>query len=258
VLEAAGTKWNFLKFSPGLVGGHCIGVDPYYLTYKADSVGYHARIINSGRAVNDSMGAYIAKETIKKITNAKILSLKELALQFNIDIANCSNKNQILEKIQEHIEKHFWEPVNINKADNVDLISLGRTMKKELDTLFELEIPDIILIENQISPIANRMKTLQGMIAQYFIDRNANKIIFVSASNKLKHFNEEVKVKTTYSDRKQKSIEITKKEILNLDNNSNNETKWYEYFNKHKKNDDLADSYLQALWFMNHSYLDIE
>ena len=196
--------------------------------------------------------------TIKKITNAKILSLKELALQFNIDIANCSNKNQILEKIQEHIEKHFWEPVNINKADNVDLISLGRTMKKELDTLFELEIPDIILIENQISPIANRMKTLQGMIAQYFIDRNANKIIFVSASNKLKHFNEEVKVKTTYSDRKQKSIEITKKEILNLDNNSNNETKWYEYFNKHKKNDDLADSYLQALWFMNHSYLDIE
>jgi UDP-N-acetyl-D-glucosamine/UDP-N-acetyl-D-galactosamine dehydrogenase len=71
VLEAAGTKWNFLKFSPGLVGGHCIGVDPYYLTYKADSVGYHARIINSGRAVNDSMGAYIAKETIKKITKLK-------------------------------------------------------------------------------------------------------------------------------------------------------------------------------------------
>lgn len=67
VLEAAGTKWNFLKFSPGLVGGHCIGVDPYYLTYKAESVGYHARIINSGRYVNDSMGFYIAKNTVKKI-----------------------------------------------------------------------------------------------------------------------------------------------------------------------------------------------
>jgi UDP-N-acetyl-D-galactosamine dehydrogenase len=67
VLEAAGTKWNFLKFSPGLVGGHCIGVDPYYLTYKAESLGYHARVINSGRYVNDSMGFYVAKTCVKKI-----------------------------------------------------------------------------------------------------------------------------------------------------------------------------------------------
>ena len=71
VLEAAGTKWNFLKFFPGLVGGHCIGVDPYYLTYKAESLGYHARVINSGRYVNDSMGFYIAKQTVKKIIAAK-------------------------------------------------------------------------------------------------------------------------------------------------------------------------------------------
>jgi UDP-N-acetyl-D-glucosamine/UDP-N-acetyl-D-galactosamine dehydrogenase len=67
VLEAAGTKWNFLRFSPGLVGGHCIGVDPYYLTHKAQQAGYHAKIINSGRYVNDSMGFYIGKQTVKKI-----------------------------------------------------------------------------------------------------------------------------------------------------------------------------------------------
>jgi UDP-N-acetyl-D-glucosamine/UDP-N-acetyl-D-galactosamine dehydrogenase len=67
VLEAAGTKWNFLKFSPGLVGGHCIGVDPYYLTHKAKQAGYHAKIINSGRYVNDSMGFYVGKQTVKKI-----------------------------------------------------------------------------------------------------------------------------------------------------------------------------------------------
>ncbi len=67
VLEAAGTKWNFLKFFPGLVGGHCIGVDPYYLTYKAKELGYHSKVITSGRDVNDGMGAYIARETIKKI-----------------------------------------------------------------------------------------------------------------------------------------------------------------------------------------------
>lgn len=67
VLEAAGTKWNFLKFSPGLVGGHCIGVDPYYLVHKAKNHGYHAKVINSGRYVNDSMGFYVGKQTVKKI-----------------------------------------------------------------------------------------------------------------------------------------------------------------------------------------------
>jgi UDP-N-acetyl-D-galactosamine dehydrogenase len=67
VIEAAGTKWNFLKFMPGLVGGHCIGVDPYYLVYKAKELGYHPHIINSGRFVNDSMGRYVAKQTVKKI-----------------------------------------------------------------------------------------------------------------------------------------------------------------------------------------------
>ena len=70
VLEAAGTKWNFLKFFPGLVGGHCIGVDPYYLTYKAESLGYHARVINSGRYVNDSMGFFVAKNTVKRVSAA--------------------------------------------------------------------------------------------------------------------------------------------------------------------------------------------
>lgn len=67
VLEAAGTKWNFLNFKPGLVGGHCIGVDPYYLTHKAKQLGYHAKIINSGRYVNDSMGFYVAKQAVKKM-----------------------------------------------------------------------------------------------------------------------------------------------------------------------------------------------
>jgi UDP-N-acetyl-D-galactosamine dehydrogenase len=70
VLEAAGTKWNFLKFFPGLVGGHCIGVDPYYLTYKAEELGYHARVINNERYVNDSMGFYVAKNLVKKISAA--------------------------------------------------------------------------------------------------------------------------------------------------------------------------------------------
>jgi UDP-N-acetyl-D-glucosamine/UDP-N-acetyl-D-galactosamine dehydrogenase len=70
VIEAASTKWNFLRFYPGLVGGHCIGVDPYYLVYKARKLGYHAQIITSGRYINDSMGGYVAKQTVKKMIAA--------------------------------------------------------------------------------------------------------------------------------------------------------------------------------------------
>lgn len=72
VLEAAGTKWNFLKFQPGLVGGHCIGVDPYYLTYKAEQLGYHSQIILSGRRINDDMGKYCAENLVKKLIQADV------------------------------------------------------------------------------------------------------------------------------------------------------------------------------------------
>ncbi|MFT5595730.1 MAG: UDP-N-acetyl-D-galactosamine dehydrogenase [Flammeovirgaceae bacterium] len=95
VLEAAGTKWNFLNFRPGLVGGHCIGVDPYYLTHKAEKLGYHAQIINSGRFVNDSMGGYVAKQTVKKIIsqgkhiqNAKVLVMGATFKENVSDIRN--------------------------------------------------------------------------------------------------------------------------------------------------------------------------
>jgi UDP-N-acetyl-D-glucosamine/UDP-N-acetyl-D-galactosamine dehydrogenase len=90
VLEAAGTKWNFLKFKPGLVGGHCIGVDPYYLAQKAQEVGYHPEIILAGRRLNDSMGAYVANETIKHMIkkDIKVKSANVLMLGFTFK-ENC-------------------------------------------------------------------------------------------------------------------------------------------------------------------------
>ncbi len=113
VLEAAGTKWNFLNFSPGLVGGHCIGVDPYYLTHKAKQAGYHAKIINSGRYVNDSMGFYIGKQTVKKILakgkhiqDAKVLVL---GATFKEDVTDIRNSKVIdivneLKSFQVHVD----------------------------------------------------------------------------------------------------------------------------------------------------------
>jgi len=71
VLEAAGTKWNFLPFRPGLVGGHCIGVDPYYLTYKSQEIGYHPEVILAGRRINDEMGKYISERVVKEITRKR-------------------------------------------------------------------------------------------------------------------------------------------------------------------------------------------
>jgi len=90
VIEAAGTKWNFLKFKPGLVGGHCIGVDPYYLTYKAQSVGYHPEVILSGRRVNDNMGSFIANKVVKMMIqkDISIKNSKALILGFTFK-ENC-------------------------------------------------------------------------------------------------------------------------------------------------------------------------
>ncbi len=111
VLEAAGTKWNFLKFYPGLVGGHCIGVDPYYLTYKAEALGYHARVINSGRYVNDSMGFYVAKNTVKRIIaagknpgNAKVLIMGFTFKENVSDIRN-SKVADIVKELQSYSVK---------------------------------------------------------------------------------------------------------------------------------------------------------
>lgn len=104
VLEAAGTKWNFLKFTPGLVGGHCIGVDPYYLTYKAEQIGYHSEIILSGRRINDNMGKFVAENIIKLLIKADVViqSAKVAVLGFTFK-ENCpdSRNTKVIDIIKE-------------------------------------------------------------------------------------------------------------------------------------------------------------
>ncbi len=99
VLEAAGTKWNFLRFFPGLVGGHCIGVDPYYLVYKAKELGYHPQIISAGRFINDSMGGYIAKQVVKKIIgsdkNVKESRILIMGVTFKENVSDIRNSKVV-------------------------------------------------------------------------------------------------------------------------------------------------------------------
>jgi UDP-N-acetyl-D-galactosamine dehydrogenase len=104
VLQAAGTKWNFLPFRPGLVGGHCIGVDPYYLTYKAETIGYHPQVILSGRKINDGMGKYIAEQTVKRMSLRGFCVGKEavivLGLTFKENVPDTRN-SRVVDVIRE-------------------------------------------------------------------------------------------------------------------------------------------------------------
>lgn len=123
VLEAAGTKWNFLPFRPGLVGGHCIGVDPYYLTHKAEEIGYHSQVILAGRKINDQMGSFIANKIVKllikkgsKVNNANALILGITFKENCPDIRN-SKVIDIIEELKEFgINIHVYDP-NADKQE---------------------------------------------------------------------------------------------------------------------------------------------
>lgn len=118
VLEAAGTKWNFLKFFPGLVGGHCIGVDPYYLTYKAEQMGYHSQVILAGRRINDDMGRYVAENIVKNLIRAdvSVKTAKVAILGFTFK-ENCPDtRNTKVIDIVRELREYGIEPVIVDET----------------------------------------------------------------------------------------------------------------------------------------------
>lgn len=122
VLEAAGTKWNFLQFMPGLVGGHCIGVDPYYLTYKAEELGYHSQIILSGRRINDDMGKYVAESLVKDLIKADIpvKNAKVAILGFTFK-ENCPDtRNTKVIDIYRELGEYGIEPIVVDPEADAD------------------------------------------------------------------------------------------------------------------------------------------
>ena len=144
VLEAAKTKWNFLNFTPGLVGGHCIGVDPYYLTYKAEEIGYHSQIILAGRKINDDMGKYVAENVVKNMIKAdkpvKGATVAVFGITFKEDCPDVRNTKvvDVIDELKEYgVNVKVVDPV----ADGEDLfrnygITLGRPEDaKEVDAV---------------------------------------------------------------------------------------------------------------------------
>ena len=140
VLKAAGTKWNFLNFYPGLVGGHCIGVDPYYLTYKAERLGYHSQIILSGRRINDDMGKYVAENIVKKLIAAEktVRNAKVAILGFTFK-ENCPDtRNTKIIDIVNELREYGIQPVIADPVADA----------KEAKMLYGIEFSDITEIHD--------------------------------------------------------------------------------------------------------------
>ena len=146
VLEAAGTKWNFLKFQPGLVGGHCIGVDPYYLTYKAEELGYHSQIILSGRRINDDMGKYVAESMVKNLIKADISvkGAKVAILGFTFK-ENCPDtRNTKVIDIYKELGEYGITPVVVDPA--ADAEEAKRLYGIDFETMDAVKDMDAVIV----------------------------------------------------------------------------------------------------------------
>jgi UDP-N-acetyl-D-galactosamine dehydrogenase len=146
VLEAAGTKWNFLPFRPGLVGGHCIGVDPYYLTYKAEELGYHSQIILSGRRINDDMGKYIAEAAVKRLiaNDIPVKNAKVAILGFTFK-ENCPDtRNTKVIDIYKELGEYGIKPVVVDPQADAD--EAKRLYGIEFNTLADVKDMDLVIM----------------------------------------------------------------------------------------------------------------
>lgn len=204
------------------------------------------------------------------INKQKIQNLIEIADKYKIKYDKPAKKTNLVTLINEFIMSNCFTPVQKTNASKVDLVTIGRNIQHKFDEILcdHLQSINKIIIENQIGPIANKMKTIQGMLAQYFIMRNNNiQIDFISATNKLKDFinqpikdidneslptneakNKDKDPKLDYKQRKKLGIQTT----LNIVNNDFRFKSWADFLHKHNKKDDLSDCFLQGMWYIKH------
>jgi hypothetical protein len=195
----------------------------------------------------------LPNKSLKNIKTWKRDALLSFALEKGITCEEGAKKDILIKHIHDFLKDNVLENISTVSANDMTLVQMGITLVKEFDKILDLKNIDQIVIENQISPIANRMKTLQGMIAQYFIMRNKSTISFISSANKLKVFSnieqhsDPDTSKSTYGERKKQGIKIVKELLEKNDINK----EWLEIFMNHKKKDDMADAFLQGVWFLS-------
>ena len=174
VLEAAGTKWNFLKFFPGLVGGHCIGVDPYYLTYKAEQLGYHSQIILSGRRINDDMGKYVAESVVKKLIAADLAvrNAKVAILGFTFK-ENCPDtRNTKVIDIYNELKEYGITPIVVDTTADAD--EAKRLYGIEFATMQDIKNMDAVVVAVAHDEF---LKITKEDIDGFFNPGNAKKVL---------------------------------------------------------------------------------
>jgi len=183
-----------------------------------------------------------------KIKRLKLDELVKLCQDYDISYSKKS-KVYLLETLDNFIKNKVFENIGQVKCNEVSLIDISKAIRDKLDKfLLNISNLDYVLIENQISPIANRMNCIQGMLTQYFINKDIFNIQYISAINKLKEFIGDDKL--NYNERKKKSIVITKDILNQVEMNLPDKEEIIKYFLKSKKQDDLADCFLQCLWFI--------
>ena len=234
------------------------------------------------KVINDTITHYYcqvhAKQSDYLLPNTSLKNIKHWKKDSLLCYSNSQNiilptdvtitKDILIKHITEYLDGKVLERISTVSANEMTLIQMGVKLVTEFDRILlnDMSLLYHIIIENQISPIANRMKTLQGMIAQYFIMRDKPNISFISSANKLKTFAKEkdvnlsedkdtAKKKNSYGERKKEGVNIVKdllvqNKIVGLNNNIN----WLEHFLLHKKKDDLADSFLQGAWFLSQPF----
>ena len=191
----------------------------------------------------------ISELKLPYLNRQKIQGLIDIAEKYKIKYENPPKKGNLLNLLTEFVNANCYTEIEKNNATKIDLVTIGRNIQYKFDEILcdHLDSISKIIIENQIGPIANKMKTIQGMLSQYFIMRNNNiQIEFISASNKLKDFLQNEK--TDYKERKKLGVKICL-ETITTDFRFK---EWEIFFNKHNKKDDLSDAFLQGMWYIKH------
>lgn len=181
---------------------------------------------------------------IGKLNKMKLHELKSIAIKNEYILPKNSKKVDYINRILKDLSDNYFSIIENVDSRDIDIVTFGKRIKNCFNDIVKHNNIDCLLIENQIGPLALRMKMLQGMIIQHFIEIDCHTIKEISPANKLKEFLGNNK-KTTYNERKKMGIDIMK-DLLNNDNLAS----WSEHFEKHKKKDDLSDAFLQALWYI--------
>ena len=226
---------------------HETGPEPltvYYCTRHANASGYKMPLLPS----------IASAKILKKMTLEQLRAFTGEYLSSTIPEKCEKSRLKLLQHLNAAIAAEYLVAVNakpkVISAASMDLITIGRNMHRRFDALPHLAAGlDVVIIENQLGTLATRMKTLQGMITQYFIMRGVPDIRFISATNKLKLFSKEGEDKGDYADRKKRSMEITRALI------AEHAPEHIGLYDKHKKKDDLADCLLQGLWWLSGNYV---